>query len=112
MMSAIVNLSNLRDMTDGDKELESTLFHEFFSSSEILIGQLKLSLESNNNDMWRKSAHALKGASYNLGAQILGDFCKQAQEDHIAPQNRKIELLNTISDAYGQVKDFLEKELS
>lgn len=109
-MSAVVNLSNLREMTDGDRDLESTLFQEFFTSCEALIEQLKLSLATNNSENWRKAAHALKGASYNLGAQQLGDYCKQAQEEHMAAAPKKTEYLKAITEAYAIVKSELQKE--
>lgn len=111
-MTAPVNLSNLREMTDGDKELEEALFQEFFSSTEALLDQLNEALNSNDPEAWRAAAHALKGTSYNLGAQKLGDYCKTAQEGHTGPHEEKAALLMSLRKEYQGVKEFLENELN
>ena len=111
-MTAPVNLSNLREMTDGDKELEESLFLEFFSSSEKLLNQLTQALAEDDFEAWRTSAHALKGTSYNLGAQQLGDYCKKAQEGHAEPSQEKAPLLQLITSEYALVKEFLQTEMT
>ena len=106
-MSHPVDLTNLREMTDGDKDLESALFQEYFSSSEKLLGEISQALASDDSEEWRRAAHALKGTSYNLGAQRLGDHCKVAQESSLSPKEEKERLYKTISSEYELVKDYL-----
>lgn len=112
MTQASVNLEWLRELTGGDRDLEEALFQEFFSSSELLLTQLTQALESDDSNAWKSIAHALKGVAYNLGAQQMGDYCMIAQEDYEASRDVKEPLLHSISQEYGQVKTFLEKELS
>jgi len=110
MTNPAVDLSNLREMTNGDKDLEGVLFQEFFASTKQLLTQLTQAFESDNPEAWKAAAHALKGTAYNLGAQQLGDYCKTAQEDFEISRDIKQPLLQSIAQEYGQVKEFLEKE--
>jgi HPt (histidine-containing phosphotransfer) domain-containing protein len=108
-MQAPVDLSNLRDMTDGDPNLEKELFREFYVSSETCIAALQINADPSVAETWRKSAHALKGIALNLGAQKLGDLCKMAQEEYMADISAKEALLNDIQTEYHAVKEFLLK---
>jgi len=105
-MEAPVDLANLRDMIDGDKEMEKALFEEFFSSFEAGIAALQSS--SGDAEAWRKEAHALKGVALNLGAQTLGELCKNAQEAQHDPEKTKAAMVATIRAEYEQVKTFLQ----
>ncbi|MBA4749804.1 MAG: Hpt domain-containing protein [Alphaproteobacteria bacterium] len=107
-METPVNLDNLREMTDGDRELEEALFQEFFSSAAELLSQLTQAVQTNNTEGWRAAAHALKGTSYNLGAKKLGDYCKIAQEQNDASRNTKEEILQNISSEYERVRAYID----
>ncbi|MFZ4540973.1 MAG: Hpt domain-containing protein [Rickettsiales bacterium] len=104
-----VDLTNLREMTDGDTELERNLFAEFMRSFEDCLTKLQASVDEAGQEVWRSNAHAMKGISYNLGATPLGDLCKKAQEEHQSPTSTKDSLLNSIMVEYEKVKDFLTK---
>jgi HPt (histidine-containing phosphotransfer) domain-containing protein len=108
-MSDSVDLTDLRSMTDGDKEMEIALFQEFFSSSENSMQTLAAQCTDGQNETWRSVAHALKGTSLNLGAKVLGDLCKKAQENPAASAADKKTLLDAIQAEYAKVKVFLEK---
>lgn len=102
-----VDLTNLRDMTDGDEELERTLFEEFFRSSEKNLTTLRASTQNADQEAWRTTAHAFKGISLNLGAMYLGGLCCTAQEESASSSERKAELLSEIDVEYHIVKRFL-----
>jgi HPt (histidine-containing phosphotransfer) domain-containing protein len=108
-MGGSVDLTDLRSMTDGDKEMEIALFQEFYSSSEASIQALAAQCTDGQNEAWRSVAHALKGTSLNLGAKALGDLCKKAQENPAASAAEKKTLLGAIQSEYAKVKAFLEK---
>ena len=107
-MTNSVDLTNLRSMTDGDKDLELVLFQEFYTSTETIIQTMSENCTNGNNETWRASAHSLKGMAYNLGAHPLGDLCKKAQDSPDASDKDKEALLNLIKDEYVKVKIFLE----
>ena len=110
-MSDPVDLTNLREMTDGDTELEQELFAEFISSSEECLAIMSENCTDGENEAWRSNAHALKGTSINLGADTLAGLCKDAQENHAANSNEKQGMLETIKKEYEAVKAFLESAM-
>ena len=102
-----VDLSNLREMIDGDVELEKALFEEFYLAGEQCIAALQASLTSGDAQAWRASAHALKGTALNLGANDLGALCKQAQDEYEFPTAQRAALLLEIQTAFEISKDYL-----
>ena len=104
---AVVDLTNLREMTDGDPEMERELFAEFISSFESELAQLRASQGESASETWRRRAHALKGIAFNLGAMQLGNLCKQAQETPQSDLEAKTELLKKISAEFADVRAYL-----
>lgn len=106
-METPVDLTSLREMTDGDPEMEEALFQEFFSSFEQGIQTLQTHRTENVMDIWRSQAHALKGIALNLGASRLGELCKQAQENNQSPTELKETLLDQMIEEYKRVHSYL-----
>jgi len=108
-MNEPVNLTNLREMTDGDVEMEKMLFEEFFSSSEECILLMGNNCEDGENEGFRSSAHALKGTAINLGAETLSNLCKYAQENYTASSAEKQTMIDNIKEEYHKAKAFLQE---
>ena len=108
-MTDSLDLANLRSMTDGDKELEIALFQEFYSSTEASLETMAANCTDGQNEIWQTTAHALKGTCYNLGAQVMGDLFKKAQESSAVSSADKKALLDLIRSEYTKVKALLEK---
>ncbi len=108
-MNAHVDLTNLRSMTDGDKEMEEALFEEFLSSFELGMKTLAANTNEGISETWRKEAHALKGIALSLGANNLGTLCKIAQDGYQTNSEAKHKILEDIEAEYEQVKLFLNK---
>lgn len=108
-MTQPVDLTDLRSMTDGDKELELALFDEFRKSSEKYLSIMSEHCHDGPDEIWRSSAHALKGISYNLGAMHMGDLCRQAQDSYNTDAAAKRDLMVQLSAEYLRVKDFLSR---
>jgi histidine phosphotransfer protein HptB len=107
-MTGAIDLSNLREITGGDVDVERELFDLFLQSADECIAALKNSADTPHNDEWRKQAHAFKGTSLNLGAGELGRLCKEAQEKYQAAPDEKRALLAAIESEFGRVKTQLE----
>lgn len=104
-----VDLTNLRNSIGDDRELERELFDEFVSSSQDLIITLKKHCEGHNdNQAWRQNTHALKGICVSLGAEALGDACKEGQDKYDAGIETKKQILAKIIDKRTDVIQFLE----
>jgi HPt (histidine-containing phosphotransfer) domain-containing protein len=73
----VIDLDHLLSFTDGDLELESELSVLFLSSAEAYFDKMSRSLQAGTP--WASSAHALKGASANLGARRLAELARSAE---------------------------------
>jgi len=107
MSQPAVDLTNLRAITDGDRDLEKTLFEEFIISFDRGLNGLRASCEENASAAWRTHAHSLKGIAVNLGGMELGELCKIAQDNYTAASALKMETVEKITKEYQKVKEFL-----
>jgi HPt (histidine-containing phosphotransfer) domain-containing protein len=103
-VSEHINFDNLREMTDGDAQVEQELFQVFIDTAEECLDLMRSSCESDDREIWRTQAHALKGISLNLGAEPLGILCHHAQLSFNSPPSDKVELLKVIVAEYNNVK--------
>lgn len=104
-----VDLTNLSEIVDHDKDLLEELINEFYRSAEsaiTLLGTLKD--QDGENREWEKTAHALKGLSYNLGATGLGDIAKEAQESAAKSSSEKSDLYDRLTAEHSNVVAFLK----
>jgi HPt (histidine-containing phosphotransfer) domain-containing protein len=74
----IMDMEHLLSFTDGDLELEGELSVLFLSSAEAYFDKMDRSLQAGTP--WTSSAHALKGASANLGARRLAALARLAEQ--------------------------------
>jgi HPt (histidine-containing phosphotransfer) domain-containing protein len=95
----IVDMEHLLSFTDGDLELESELSVLFLTSAEAYFDNMSRSLQSGTP--WSASAHALKGASANLGARRLATLARSAE--HQAPAAFDLQVIRRAID---EVNDF------
>jgi HPt (histidine-containing phosphotransfer) domain-containing protein len=107
-MHEVVDLANLREITEGDPELEKALFEEFCRCGERCIDALESSFAGADNLAWKNQSHALKGTAFNLGANRLGELCKKAQEGFEYPQTEKALLLEEIKASFEATRSLLK----
>ncbi len=91
-----VDLTHLREFTDGYTEMEKQLFELFISSSEECLRMLERYCTEGENKEWKNQAHALKGAAMNMGANAMAEVCAKAQEAFTASQRDKAAHLQNI----------------
>lgn len=108
-MTDSVNLDNLHEMTGGDVDLEKELFEVFLTSSDECFQKLSTTTGAGQEEEWRTNAHAWKGMSLNLGAEILGKLCAKAQLENLLPTDKKLELLAEIEAEFDRVKKYLKE---
>jgi HPt (histidine-containing phosphotransfer) domain-containing protein len=63
----VIDLAHLRSFTDGDPQLENELLTLFLSTADTYLASMSEALGT--GEAWTATAHALKGASANLGAR-------------------------------------------
>lgn len=74
---AVVDDDHLTAFTDGDQELESELADLFVSTARGYLKRMKEALREERG--WSAEAHALKGASANLGARRTAALARRAE---------------------------------
>jgi HPt (histidine-containing phosphotransfer) domain-containing protein len=97
----VIDMDHLLSFTDGDLELESELSVLFLSSAEAYYDKMTRSLQAGTP--WTSSAHALKGASANLGARRLAALARAAEHQPPAAVD-----LETIRRAIDEVRAFFD----
>ncbi|MDD5586596.1 MAG: Hpt domain-containing protein [Alphaproteobacteria bacterium] len=106
-MNIPVNLDNVREMLGGDPAREKELFGIYMEASEECLTIMEANFAPENEENWRRQAHSLKGMSMNLGAEVLGKLCAEAQNNNTATPDEKKTMLTAIQDEYKRVKEYL-----
>lgn len=74
---AIIDEAHLTTFTDGDAALEDELAELFLSTALGYLKRMKEAIKEERS--WSAEAHALKGASGNLGAQRVAALARRAE---------------------------------
>lgn len=86
----VLDLDHLRNFTDGDPQLEGEISALFLSTSEMYLQEMHEALQGGR--AWAPIAHALKGASANLGARRIATLALEAERSEPSrPQLEAIE---------------------
>ena len=67
----VFDRERLRELTDGDAEFEQELIETFKDSAQTILVQLRAHLVDGDAGGIGRQAHALKGASVNIGADAI-----------------------------------------
>lgn len=78
-----VDLDHLCGFTGGDLQLEGELAALYLSSAGVYLERMAGALRTGGD--WRQTAHALKGASANLGARRVAALALQAERSPPSP---------------------------
>jgi HPt (histidine-containing phosphotransfer) domain-containing protein len=73
----VLDRDHLRGFTEGDPQLERELSALFLATAEMYLQQMQEALAGGR--FWTAIAHALKGASANLGARRLAALALAAE---------------------------------
>lgn len=95
----IIDEAHLTAFTDGDAELEDELAELFSNTARGYLKRMKEALEAERS--WSAEAHALKGASANLGAKRVAALARRAE---FAPPSA--DEFDSIEQAIDDVKTF------
>lgn len=76
--SELFQLQRLLEFTGGDDQLERELSSLYLSTATLYLNELRDSLS--DRGAWRSTAHALKGASANIGAVVLAQLAAEAEQ--------------------------------
>ncbi len=99
----IIDLDHLSGFTDGDLQLEGELLALFLSTSAVYLERMREALGTGQN--WSAHAHALKGASANLGARRVTGLALIAERSE--PDAAQLEALRAAVEevrAFGRTR--------
>ncbi|MEZ5933440.1 MAG: Hpt domain-containing protein [Alphaproteobacteria bacterium] len=102
---AIVDEAHLASFTDGDKALEDELADLFVNTARSYLKRMREALKEERS--WSAEAHALKGASANLGANRMAALARQAE--FMPPSGDQIA---AIERALGDIQTFFADRTS
>lgn len=103
-----LNFNLLREITDGDKELESQLLTLYFKTVDRCISQMLALIDIDPEKKWHRSVHELKGASANIYADNIAAICKQIEHLPEDPDERR-RACEIIKEAQEELKKFISK---
>lgn len=90
----IIDVDRLATFSDGDQEVESELADLFLTTAHRYLQDMRTALQEERS--WSASAHALKGASGNLGACRVAALAKEAESE--APSSARLQVLQLAVD--------------
>lgn len=105
---APVDLSRLREFTEGDKETERMVVDLFLRNSHETIAKIEFAKRENDAENWQQAVHSFKGASGNLGAMSLHALCAEAEGCGHLPQEEKELLFSAIFSEFSKVENYLK----
>lgn len=111
-MVVYINLDLLKDISEGDKDIERKLINLYLKESDSSIMELRKYCVDGFSNEWVEIVHKLKGAASNVGAELLQDLCDEAQDMETATLEQRSAILEKIVLTYDKVKDALNKELA
>jgi two-component system sensor histidine kinase/response regulator len=91
---AALDFDHLGGFTDGDLQLEDELVTLYLSTADVYLQRMRDAL--GNAETWTAVAHALKGASGNLGARRVQSLALAAE--HSAPSPAQLEVIERAID--------------
>lgn len=103
-----IDLKHLRDITDGEKEVEREIFQLFLQNAEECLMLLSRHCEDQISKTWQDVSDELKGASASLGAFRLSKLCHQAESASQASLHEKKIIIEEISKEIRVIKHFLK----
>jgi DNA-binding response OmpR family regulator len=97
----VIDDSHLRGFTDGEPQLERELAALFVSTARQYVERMRQALETGEG--WSNAAHALKGASANLGARRVAELAAIAEHGEPDPAT-----LETLAAGIEDVRAYFE----
>ncbi len=89
-------LAGLREIeATGARGLIAELFRTYKVSAENMMDKIKIAIQGNDCELVRRTSHALKSSSHNVGAVVLSNLAKKME---FAAQEKKSEKFSELAD--------------
>ena len=99
-------------MAGDDQEFLKTLTDLYLSETEQHLVRLEMALDSNDHQLVRREAHAIRGSSLNAGASNLGNLAGRLEElDPAVREGLCRRLLRDMKVEFIHVRCFLREAI-
>lgn len=105
---SIVDLSLMREVSEGDQAMERKLVSVFIRQTDINMVILRDKVAAGTTREWINAAHMVKGGAGGVGAMRLHKLAETAQEFE-GDDTTRAALLAQMETAYADVKIFFKK---
>lgn len=75
----IIDDARLASFTGDDKALEAEFVELYLETAQLYVGRLRSALD--DTAAWQHAAHALKGASANIGALVVAQLAAEYEQN-------------------------------
>ena len=107
---APIDLRHLQETSEGDRAFEKELFSLYMSDCSDGLSRLTLAQEAGEHETVRHEAHAISGASGNVGAKqlrLLSSALEKAAEQKTDSQA----LVQAVAKEWKRVQTFIQEYL-
>lgn len=109
---ATLDLSNIREISQGDPALERNFADIFTTDAATQIETLKgLSKTDGRLPEWKEISHSLKGASTTIGAFKMRDLCLDSERLIDASAEERQKAVKLIADEFENVKIEIARQI-
>lgn len=110
---AIIDLSHIRNFTDGDKDMERKIVEIFYETVDESLEVLRKNIQGKNeNSDWKMAAHRMKGSMAQIGAVRLAAMCAEAEKQFNMSEGDKQIALMAIEVDYRNLQKFFDERLN
>lgn len=102
-----IDLDHLRNLIGDDPEEEKEVIAMFLDLTEKAIIELRTHMEQDDKELWKKTAHKIKGSASNFGATSLSKACSEAETCYEKNKEEKHEMFNAIIYHFQDAAQYL-----
>lgn len=95
-----VDRDRLDIITGGDKAEMEEFCKIYLDQAGMSLNDMRASLDAGDENLWKKTAHKLKGSSQTFGATPLSSLCYRAELAFKADRSEKEKMLADIQKEF------------
>ena len=107
LMDMPIDLSRLKELFGQNENEKQVAIKMFMKGIEDNLSVMSMALMSNNGQLWKETAHRIKGAAANFGAHQMQALATQAEDYSNCELNDKQVLLKMMTTAYEDITKYL-----
>ncbi len=107
-LNSPLNLTRLRQISDGDAEFEQELLHMYLQGTTEAIATIQTAYQQSDWLTLRQRAHQLKGSSSNIGAEAIG-FWAASLETGAQSQSVSAAQVQHLQALFGHLQTYLQQ---